>query len=57
LALFPLAGKPDARHRSPTRQGLGSLSVEATARLMQSFMQQRSFTADDRIIDMRVYSC
>ena len=46
MALFPLAWKPDARHRSLTgilgRLVSGCFSVEDTARLMHGFVPERS---------------
>ena len=59
LALFPLAWKPDARHRSLTgTSGVrsGYFSTKDTARLMQGFVPERSFTKNRRVIDMRIDS-
>src|SRR5215813_4572031 len=45
LALFPLAWKPDARHRSltGTLKSSGYFSVKDTARSMHGFVPERSF--------------
>src|SRR5262249_48316801 len=58
LALFPLAWKPDARHRSltGTPKSSGYFSVKDTARSMHGFVPERSFTKDSRVIDMRIDS-
>jgi hypothetical protein len=58
LALFPLAWKPDARHRSltGTPKSSGYFSVKDTAPSLHGFPPERSFTKDRRVIDMRIDS-